>query len=146
MLKFSWLPTLAVAGLAVVATGCGSAGRQERPRVLPPPPPPVAQAPAPEPPRPDPIQVLIDESQKHYVLGQRELEVGHLDRARVEFNRAIDVLLTAPGGARTEPRLREQFDRLVDRISALEVATLAEGDGFSEKPTEPAFAPVGRSV
>ncbi len=138
MLKFSWLPTLAVAGLAVVATGCGSAGRQERPRVLPPAPPPVAQAAAPAAPQPDPIQVLIDESQKHYLLGQRELEVGHLDRARVEFNRAIDVLLTAPGGARTEPRLREQFDRLVDRISALEVATLAEGDGFSEKPTEPA--------
>ncbi len=56
----------------------------------------------------------------------------------MEFNRALDVLLTAPGGARTEPRLREQFDRLVDRISALEVATLAEGDGFSEKPSEPA--------
>ena len=90
------------------------------------------------PRRPDPIQALIDESQKHYLSGQRELEVGHLDRARVEFDRAIDVLLTAPGGARTEPRLREQFDRLVDRISALEVATLAEGDGFSEKPSEPA--------
>ena len=89
-------------------------------------------------PAPDPIQALIDESQKHYLSGQRELEVGHLDRARVEFDRAIDVLLTAPGGARTEPRLREQFDRLVDRISALEVATLAEGDGFSEKPSEPA--------
>ncbi len=56
----------------------------------------------------------------------------------MEFDRAIDVLLAAPGGARTEPRLREQFDRLVDRISALEVATLAEGDGFSEKPSEPA--------
>ena len=83
-------------------------------------------------------RILIDASQKHYLAGQRELEVGHLDRARVEFDRAIDVLLTAPGGARTEPRLREQFDRLVDRISALEVATLAEGDGFSEKPSEPA--------
>ena len=53
----------------------------------------------------------------------------------MEFDRAIEVLLTAPGGARTEPRLREQFDRLVDRISALEVAALAEGDGFSEKPS-----------
>jgi membrane-bound lytic murein transglycosylase D len=99
----------------------------------------VVQAPAqPVTPAPDPVQVLIDASQEHYLAGQRELEVGHLDRARVEFDRAIDVLLTAPGGARTEPRLREQFDRLVDRISALEVATLAEGDGFSEKPSEPA--------
>jgi membrane-bound lytic murein transglycosylase D len=89
-------------------------------------------------PAPDPVQALIDQSQKHYQLGQRELEVGHIDRARVEFNRALDVLMAVAGGARTEPRLREHFDRLVDRISALEVATLAEGDGFSEKPAEPA--------
>lgn len=138
MVKSVWLPAVAAASVAIVATGCGGAARQERPRAATPPPPPIrAQAPAPAPAT-DPIQALIDESQKHYQLGQRELEVGHIDRARVEFNRALDVLLAAPGGARTEPRLREHFDRLVDRISALEVATLAEGDGFSEKPAEPA--------
>jgi membrane-bound lytic murein transglycosylase D len=137
MIKSSTLPALAVASFALVAAGCGSATREQRPRAVPTPP--VAEAaPAQAAPAPDPVQVLIDESQKHYLSGQRELEVGHIDRARVEFDRAIDVLLTAPGGARTEPRLREQFDRLVDRISALEVATLAEGDGFSEKPSEPA--------
>ena len=60
---------------------------QNRPRTMPPPP--VAQAaPAPVTPAPDPVQALIDESQKHYLPGQRELEVGHLDRARVEFDRA----------------------------------------------------------
>jgi membrane-bound lytic murein transglycosylase D len=137
MLKFSWLSTLAVAWVGLATVGCGSAARDSRPRTTPVPA--VAQAPAPQPvPAPDPVQTLIDQSQQHYLAGQRELEVGHLDRARVEFDRAIDVLLAAPGGARTEPRLREQFDRLVDRISALEVATLAEGDGFSEKPSEPA--------
>jgi len=137
MMKSVWLPSLSVAGLAIVTAGCGSATRQQRPATIPTPP--VAQVAPPQPaPTPDPVQTLIDDSQKHYLAGQRELEVGHLDRARVEFDRAIDVLLTAPGGARTEPRLREQFDRLVDRISALEVATLAEGDGFSEKPSEPA--------
>lgn len=138
MVKSVWLSAVAAASVAIVATGCGGAARQERPRAATPPPPPVrAQVPAPTPP-PDPVQALIDESQTHYQLGQRELEVGHIDRARAEFNRALDVLLAAPGGARTEPRLREHFDRLVDRISALEVATLAEGDGFSEKPAEPA--------
>lgn len=137
MVKFSWLPTLAASSFLL--TGCGSAARHERPRTTPPVPP-TAHAPARVAPAPhvDAVQSLIDESQKHFLNGQRELEVGHLDRARVEFNRALDVLLGAPGGARTEPRLREQFDRLVDRISALEVASLAEGDGFSEKPTEPA--------
>ena len=41
-------------------------------------------------------------------------------------------------GARADARLRDHFDRLVDRISAQEVAALAEGDGFSERPSEPA--------
>ena len=98
----------------------------------------VAAAPGAAAPAVDPVQALIDESQQHYRKGQRDLDFGHLDRARNEFNRAIDVLLNAPGGARTEPRLREQFDRLVDRISAFEVAALATGDGFAEKPAEPA--------
>ena len=36
------------------------------------------------------------------------------------------------------PRLREHFDRLVDRINAYEVTALAQGDGFAEKKYEPA--------
>ncbi|HEY8549499.1 MAG TPA: LysM peptidoglycan-binding domain-containing protein, partial [Vicinamibacterales bacterium] len=74
----------------------------------------------------------------HYNAGKRELENGHLERARVEFDKAVAVLLESPTGARADARLRGHFDRLVDRISALEVAALAEGDGFSEKPSEPA--------
>ncbi len=50
----------------------------------------------------------------------------------------MDVLLESPYGARTEPRIREHFDRLVDRISAYEVRALATGDGFTEKKYEPA--------
>ena len=58
--------------------------------------------------------------------------------ARLEFDQAVDVLLESPYGGRTEPRIREHFDRLVDRISAYEVKALAEGDGFTEKKYEPA--------
>jgi hypothetical protein len=48
------------------------------------------------------------------------------------------VLLESPYGARTEPRIREHFDRLVDRVSTYEVRALATGDGFTEKKYEPA--------
>ena len=64
--------------------------------------------------------------------------MGHLDRARAEFDRAVDVLLESPYGARTDARLREHFDRLVDRINAHEVTALAQGDGFAETKSEPA--------
>src|SRR5918993_898928 len=97
-----------------------------------------AQAPTPAPPPPDPISTLIAASQAHFANGERELKLGHLDRARAEFDRAVDVLLESPYGARTDATLREHFDRLVDRINAHEVTALAQGDGFAETRSEPA--------
>jgi peptidoglycan lytic transglycosylase D len=93
----------------------------------------VQQAPA-----EDPVLTLIAESDRHFKAGQTNLEQGHFEAAKQEFNRAVDVLLESPYGARTEPRIREHFDRLVDRISAYEVRSLAVGDGFTEKKYEPA--------
>jgi membrane-bound lytic murein transglycosylase D len=86
----------------------------------------------------DPVLTLIAESDGHFKSGQRELELGHVAGAKLEFDRAINVLLESPYGGRTEPRIREHFDRLVDRISSYEVKALAEGDGFTEKKYEPA--------
>jgi membrane-bound lytic murein transglycosylase D len=48
------------------------------------------------------------------------------------------VLLESPHGAKSDTRVREHFDRLVDRIAALELSALATGDGFTEHPYEPA--------
>jgi membrane-bound lytic murein transglycosylase D len=133
----AWLPPLAVIGLAVSA-GCGSNNpKVQAPKA--PTAPPVPAAPAtPAPTLVDPIAALINTSQQHYDTGERELKVGHLDRARSEFDRALDVLLESPYGARTDARLRAHFDRLVDRINAQEMTSLAQGDGFSEQKEEPA--------
>jgi peptidoglycan lytic transglycosylase D len=97
-----------------------------------------ASAQAPQAPVEDPVLMLIATSDRHFKAGQRELEQGHFEAAKLEFNRAVDVLLESPYGARTEPRIREHFDRLVDRISTYEVRALASGDGFTEKNYEPA--------
>jgi membrane-bound lytic murein transglycosylase D len=138
----SWLPVLAALTTLTVSAACGAQARPQLPAA--PPAAAVAEpvrapepAPAPQPPS-DPITTLIGTSQKHFESGERELKLGHLDRARVEFDRAIDVLLESPYGARTDSRMREHFDRLIDKISAHEVAALAKGDGFAEKKYEPA--------
>jgi membrane-bound lytic murein transglycosylase D len=90
-------------------------------------------------PADDQVQALIATSDQHFQSGQKELEQGHFEAAKQEFNRAVDVLLESPLGGRTEPRIREYFDRLVDRISTYEVKALAEGDGFADqKKAEPA--------
>ncbi len=130
---------LAIAGLALAVTAC-SAGTQV-PLQSPAAPPAAAgdHASRPTPATPaDPIEALLAESTRHFKAGQQELAVGHLESARREFDRSIDVLTESPYGARYDARLRQHFDRLVDQISAYELRALAEGDGFTEQRPEPA--------
>ena len=132
----AWLSSLAACGLAVSAA-CGT----HNPKAQTPKAPLIPQAPAAPPaqaPPADPVTALINTSQQHFETGERELKLGHLDRARMEFDKALDVLLESPYGARIEPRLRAQFDRLVDRINAQEMTSLAQGDGFAALKDEPA--------
>jgi membrane-bound lytic murein transglycosylase D len=120
------------------AVGCGASHKSQAVKTTPDASRPVVAAPAPQAPIPDPVLTLIAESDAHFQAGQRELTQGHFDAAKVQFDRAVDMLLESSFGARTEPRIREHFDRLVDRISAFEVKALAEGDGFTEKKYETA--------
>ena len=134
--QFSVLGAL-VAGMGLSAA-CGGSPRAQLPST--PPPPEVAAVPAvqPAPPQPDLAAEAIARSQAHFASGERELALGHLGSARAEFDLAVDVLLAWPGGARSDARIQAQLNHLVDRISAIEAAALAAGDGFTEIPDEPA--------
>ena len=133
---------LALLALLPFFAACGSSLKTQGTRVTPAPAPAAHSVNAPAQPAPapteDPVVTLIDSSDRYFKAGQKELEQGHFEAAKQEFNRAVDVLLESPYGARTEPRIREHFDRLVDRISTYEVRALATGDGFTEKKYEPA--------
>jgi membrane-bound lytic murein transglycosylase D len=123
----------------VTLAACGVQAKPQLPQ--PPAAPPVVEeaAPAQIPPAvQDPVEGLIAASERHFTDGQREFQRGHLDQAKIAFDLAVDVLLESPEGARTDARLRAHFDRLIDRINALELEAIAQGDGFTEKHYEPA--------
>ena len=88
----------------------------------------------------DPVAELITLSNTHFETAQRELKAGHQAAARTEFNRAVEVVVDSPHGARTEPRLREHLDRLLERIAVAESAAVAQTNTFQE--TKPATAPL----
>jgi membrane-bound lytic murein transglycosylase D len=144
MLGFRWQRRFALA-LLPLATACGSAMKTKAAKVSPAAPP-AQIAPVPETgpvqtlpvPVEDPVLTLISTSERAFKAGQTELQQGHFEAAKQEFNRSVNVLLESPYGARTEPRIREHFDRLVDRISTYEIRALADGDGFTEAKSEPA--------
>jgi peptidoglycan lytic transglycosylase D len=128
---------LVLLNVALLAASCASSPRPAA-RVETPAPPVAVAPPLAIQQLPDRVAILIEESQRHFAAGQRDLELGHLEHAKTEFDLALDLLLESPGGARSDPRLREHFDRLVDRISVLEQTALAAGDGFTETKSEPA--------
>jgi len=134
------LRTLAAVSIGAVVAGCGPQLQSQPPRTVPVPVAQPAAAPAPQPSAPpvDPVATLIATSQRRFDAGQQELQLGHLERAKLEFNLALEVLLESPDGGRSDLRLREHFDQLVDRISTYEITALTEGDGFTEKKYEPA--------
>jgi membrane-bound lytic murein transglycosylase D len=86
----------------------------------------------------DPTTELILRADREFAAGEAELEQGRLVAARARFDGAVDLLLQQPAGARANARLGQAFDQLLDRISALELLSLREGDGFTETRTEPA--------
>jgi membrane-bound lytic murein transglycosylase D len=146
MLGSQWYRRTTLIALLPLVAACGSGLRSQGPIVTPTPaaaarPSGVDAIPAPPPqaaPSEDPVLTLIATSDLHFKAGQKELEQGHVEAAKVQFNHAVDVLLESAYGARTEPRIREHFDRLIDRISTYEIRALAAGDGFTEKKYEPA--------
>ena len=97
-----------------------------------PPPPPVPQA------VPDPVTAVVAEAEAALLAGLAAADEGHLDRARAEFDRAVSLLLSYPGGALADPRLAEAYRRTLETVQASEVEMIAAGDGFKEAGTEPA--------
>jgi peptidoglycan lytic transglycosylase D len=81
---------------------------------------------------------LTAEADRHLNAGIAELQQGHLNKARDEFDAAVDAYLTAPGGAYATPQLAEGYRRTLDAIHLREIEALAAGDGFTEPPSEPA--------
>jgi len=100
----------------------------------------VAPVPAGQAARPpeDPVARLIAQADAHLQAGLAEAGTGHLAAARLEFDRAVDAYLTAPGGAYGDPRLAEAYRRTLETIHIREMEALAAGDGYAEAGTEPA--------
>ncbi len=88
--------------------------------------------------KPDPVAPLISQVEKEYQLGQDNYKAGHLEAAKDNFDRAFNLLLGSSLDVRSDPRLQQEFDRVLDGVNGLELQALQEGDGFTEQKSEPA--------
>jgi membrane-bound lytic murein transglycosylase D len=105
----------------------------------------IAAAPAPKPkiheklvPKTDPLDALIARVEKEFQAGQASYQAGHLDQAKASFDRAFNMLLSYPSGARADERLEDEFDKIVEAVNNIEMTALQQGDGFTQQASEPA--------
>src|SRR5947209_13388133 len=86
----------------------------------------------------DPIANVIAEAEKAFLAGQEDYQAGHLDAARQDFDRAVDILMQSPVDIKSDDRLEQEFDKITEEIHKLEMNAFKEGDGFTEQQAEPA--------
>ena len=123
-------------------------------------PPPQAQAPtltqsaaatpakvqAPVPPKADPVPGLIEQVEKEFQAGEANYKAGHLDQAKLNFDQAFNVLLSYPPGVKSDDRLEDEFDKIVEAVNNLELQALKQGEGFTQQASEPAPIDVANDV
>jgi membrane-bound lytic murein transglycosylase D len=97
-----------------------------------------APAQTPQPEKADPVPGMIAEAEKAYDAGQADYKAGHLDAARQDFNRAVDILMQGPVDIKQDDRLQQEFDKITEEINKLEIVAFKEGDGFTEQQPVPA--------
>jgi membrane-bound lytic murein transglycosylase D len=77
------------------------------------------------------VQELINKAEASYRSGVENYRAGHLDAARVDFDSAVDLMLTSGMDIKTDPQLSDEFDQLLSAVNSLEMAALKQGNGFS---------------
>jgi membrane-bound lytic murein transglycosylase D len=77
------------------------------------------------------VQQLINKAETAYRSGVDNYRAGHLDAARLDFDAAVDLMLTSGMDLKTDPQLADEFDRLLNAVNSLEMAALKQGNGFS---------------
>jgi membrane-bound lytic murein transglycosylase D len=111
-------------------------------------------APKPDPPAPalpqpsvdqQRVRVVVQQAETAYTRGESDYRKGLLPEAKLEFDRAVDLLLSSGLDIKGNPQLQEEFDHIVDRVNALETEALKQGNGFVPQ-VEPSPSDVASDV
>jgi membrane-bound lytic murein transglycosylase D len=138
---------LALPLLAIAFAGCGPEGPvsasatqllQATAPAIPvpvaaPQPPQAAPPPPPQSAEQQRVHNLIEQVEAAYARGDADYRKGMLAEAKVEFDRAIDLMLSSGIDIRSNQQLSDEFDHIVDQVNGLEMEALKQGNGFVPK-------------
>jgi membrane-bound lytic murein transglycosylase D len=84
------------------------------------------------------IDYLIEQVKAKFASGEANYKAGHLAAARRDFDDSVDWILESGYDPNSDPRLRELFQQITDKVYTYELQAFRAGDGFSEAPAVPA--------
>ena len=82
------------------------------------------------------VQALMQQVDSHYNSGVQNYRAGRLDAARLDFDFAVDLMLTSGIDIKADATLNDEFERTVNAVNALEMDALKQGNGFSPPEEE----------
>jgi len=77
------------------------------------------------------VQETLDRSGANYKAGVQNYNDNHLDAARLDFDAAVDGMLSSGLDLKNDPQMADEFDHLLSAINSLEMVALKQGNGFS---------------
>ncbi len=134
---------LALAAGMILLTGCDDSAKKQAkvqaPGATPAPVPEFVREALPFPSQPPdltalaPIQrpavdVLVENVTKSYADGQKKYKAGDFDKARVDFDHAVDMILQSGIPVDSDPRLNDLFDQLGETLHSYEVNAQANDE------------------
>jgi membrane-bound lytic murein transglycosylase D len=87
---------------------------------------------------PDGANQLAADAQAAFDAGEQDFHAGHLEKARAEFDDALDELLTSGFDLEADAQLGNLYRHIIDTVSLDELEAFRAGDGFSEQKSTPA--------
>src|SRR5437762_1843224 len=78
-------------------------------------------------PKTDPVVQVLAEVETTYEAGRANYAAGHMEAAKADFDHAVDLLLQSPVPVKSDDRLQQEFDRVVEGVHDLEMVALKEG-------------------
>ena len=91
-------------------------------------------------PRPSDAEFLIKLAEDRFAAGKRALQEGRPEEARKQFDRVVEVLLTAPDNLIERPRLQRRVEELIESIYRYDVdqsaAAQSEEVSFEKSPID----------
>src|SRR5439155_225854 len=76
--------------------------------------------------KPDAVAELIATVDKEYQAGLDQYNVGDKDGAKLHFDRSFNLLLESSNEIRTDPRFQPEFDKVLNHVNDLELATVLQ--------------------